>query len=102
MNPASNVPVINLIVGSITMQVFLLQTYGILWRGFTLWFMLAQYGKYKFNEINSKIDTCIKSMDSYYYRLNLLILAIRKHLYHEKMIKYCNYFLDALHLSCIT
>src|SRR5258708_28577265 len=39
----------------------------------------------------------MKSMDSHYYTLNLLILAIREHSYYEKVIKDCNYF-----FRCIT
>ena len=64
-----------------------IQCFGYVWVGFTMWFMSTLYLKYKFNEINEKIELSLK-----YSNINLLMNAIHEHNYVEIMTKKFNHF----------
>ena len=67
--------------------VFSIQCFGYVWVGFTMWFMSTLYLKYKFNEINDKIELSLKHSN-----INLLMNTIHEHNYVEIMTKKFNHF----------
>ena len=76
---------ISLIICNILSLIFLIQCFGIVWLGFTIWF--TYYLKYKFNEINHKIELSLK-----YSNIKLLLYAMKEHNYVEILTKKCNHF----------
>ena len=77
----------SLIVCNILWTVFMIQCFAILWIGFTIWFMFTQYLKYKYNEINRKIEFSLKHSN-----IKLLLYAIEEHNYVEILTKKANLF----------
>ena len=69
------------------MIIFSIQCFGYVWTGFILWFMSTLYLKYKFIEINEKIELSLKHSN-----INLLMNAIEEHNYVEIMTKKFNHF----------
>ena len=78
---------ISLIVCNILALIILIQGFAIFWLGFTMWFMATNYLKYKYNEINDKIELSLK-----YSNINLLLNAIKEHNFVEILTKKLNHF----------
>ena len=78
---------ISLIVCNILAVIFLVQSFATCWLGFTVWFMATNYLKYKYNEINDKIELSLK-----YSNIKLLLNAIKEHNYVEILTKKDNQF----------
>ena len=72
---------------NVIMVIFSIQCFGYVWTGFILWFMSTLYLKYKFIEINEKIELSLKHSN-----INLLMNAIEEHNYVEIQTKKCNHF----------
>jgi len=87
MDPQSDIPIISLILGTFIMQIMLMQTFSILWCGFSMWFIVSLYIKYKFTEINTSIQMSINLMDN-----TLLMRAIREHNVYIKLTREFNTF----------
>ena len=76
---------IRFIISNILWVIFSQQCFAIVWIGFTIWYMATTYLKYKFREINYKIEISLKYKD-----INLLMNAIKEHNYVEILTKKFN------------
>ena len=72
---------------NVIMFIFANLCFGYVWVGFVLWFSSTLYLKYKFNEINEKIELSLKHSN-----INLLMNVIEEHNYVEIMTKKFNHF----------
>ena len=72
---------------NVIMVIFSIQCFGYVWLGFIIWFMSTLYLKYKFIEINEKIELSLKHSN-----INLLMYSMKEHNYVEIMTKKFNHF----------
>ena len=78
---------IRLLLINILWAIHMVQSFAIIWIGFTIWYMASNYLKYKYREINDKIELSLK-----YKNINLLMTAIKEHNYVEILTKRWNHF----------
>ena len=74
------------IIFNILSAIFSAQTFAINYIGYRIWLMSTNYLKYKFREINQKIELNLKNRN-----IILLMYAIKEHNYMEVMTKKLNY-----------
>ena len=78
---------IRFIISNILWVIFSHNCFAIVWGGFTIWYMSTNYLKFKYREINYKIELSIKSEN-----INLLMYSMKEHNYVEILTKRLNVF----------
>ena len=82
---------IRFIICNILWVMFSHNCFAIVWGGFTLWYMSTNYLKFKYREINCKIEISLK-----YSNINLFINVIKEHNYMDILTERLNVFFQMI------
>ena len=91
IEPGSNFKIITMIFWVISILVFFIQCFGVLWFGFVQWFGISFYLVLKFKEVFEKIQLITRNTKNV-LNGNRILKAIEEHNYVRKLTEEMNHF----------